>query len=74
MVSFGVFVAAISYVGFDIASFLFIAASLWLFGERRVIFTLSLALGISAGISIAALALLTFPVPMGIARSLWRAL
>jgi hypothetical protein len=35
---------------------------------------LSLALGISAAISVAALTLLTFPIPMGIARALWRAL
>lgn len=74
MVLFGLFVAAIPYLGLDIASFIFIIATLWLLGERRVIFTLSLALGISAAISIAALALLTFPIPLGIARSLWRAL
>ena len=71
---FGLFVAAMPYLGFDVASFLFIIATLWLLGERRVIFSLLLALGISAGISIAALALLTFPIPMGIARSLWSAL
>jgi len=74
MVLFGLFVAAIPYLGLDIASFIFIVATLWLLGERRIIFTLSLALGISAAISIAALALLTFPIPLGIARSLWRAL
>lgn len=71
---FGLFVAAIPYLGFDAASFLFVVATLWLLGERRVIFMLSLALGISAGISVTALTLLTFPIPMGIARSLWRAL
>ncbi len=71
---FGLFVAVMPYLGFDVASFLFIIATLWLLGERRVMFSLLLALGISAGISIAALALLTFPIPMGIARSLWSAL
>jgi hypothetical protein len=74
MVFFGLFVAAIPYAGFDVATFLFVIATLWLLGERSVIFMLSLALGISAGISVAALTLLTFPIPMGIARVLWRAL
>lgn len=74
MALFGLFVAAIPYLGFDLATFIFTIATLWLLGERRIIFTLSLALGMSAGISVAALTLLTFPVPMGIARALWRAL
>ncbi len=74
MVFFALFVAAIPYLGFDVATFAFIIATLWLLGERRVLFTLSLAFGISAGVSIAALTLLTFPIPMGIARAVWRAL
>ena len=74
MACFGLFVAAIPYLGFDVATFVFTVATLWLLGERRVIFMLSLALGMSAGISVAALTLLTFPIPMGIARALWRAL
>ncbi len=73
MVFFGLFVAAIPYAGFDVATFFFVIATLWLLGERSVVFTLSLALGISAGISVAALTLLTFPIPMGIARAVWRA-
>ena len=71
---FGLFVAAMPYLGLDVASLIFIVATLWLLGERRVIFMLSLALSISAAISIAAMTLLTFPIPMGIARLLWRAL
>jgi hypothetical protein len=74
MVFFGLFVAAIPYAGFDIATFFFVIATLRLLGERSVVFMLSLALGISAAISVAALTLLTFPIPMGIARALWRAL
>jgi hypothetical protein len=74
MVFFGLFVAAIAYAGFDVATFFFVIATLWLLGERSVVFTLSLAFGISAGISVAALTLLTFPIPMGIARAVWRAL
>jgi putative tricarboxylic transport membrane protein len=73
MVFFALFVAAIPYAGFDVATFVFVAATLWLLGERRVAFTLSLALGIAVGISIAAMTLLTFPLPMGVARILWRA-
>jgi putative tricarboxylic transport membrane protein len=74
MVLFGLFVVAIPYVGFDVATFVFVLATLWLLGERRVLFSLSLALGIAAALSIAALTLLTFPMPLAIARSLWRAL
>jgi len=74
MCLFGLFVAAMPYVGFDVASFIFVVATLWLLGERRVMFSLLLALGISAAISVAALAMLTFPIPMGIARAVWSAL
>ncbi|HEX3938335.1 MAG TPA: hypothetical protein VHX43_12605 [Xanthobacteraceae bacterium] len=41
------FVAGIPYLGFDLAIFFFVIAALWLFGERRVLFSLSLALGIA---------------------------
>ena len=34
--------AAIPYVGFDVATFVFVLATLWLLGERRVLFSLSL--------------------------------
>ncbi len=74
MVLFGLFVVAIPYVGFDVATFVFVLATLWLLGERSVLFSLSLALGIAVALSIAALTLLTFPMPLAIARSLWRAL
>lgn len=71
---FGLFVAAIPYVGFDVATFFFMIATLWLLGERRVLFTLSLAFGAAIGVSVAALTILTFPIPMGLARVLWRVL
>jgi hypothetical protein len=71
MALFGLFVAAMPYIGFDVATFFFILATLWLLGERRVIFSFALALGISVVLSVAALTLLTFPIPLGIARSLW---
>lgn len=74
MLLFGVFVAAIPYAGFDVATFIFVLATLWLLGERSVLFSLSLALGIAVALSIAVLTLLTFPMPLLIARSLWRAL
>jgi hypothetical protein len=74
MAFFALFVAAMTYLGFDVATFAFIAATLWLLGERRPWFILSLAFGIAAGVSIAALTILTFPIPMGIARAVWRAL
>ncbi len=74
MAFFALFVAAMPYLGFDIATFAFIAATLWLLGERRPLFIVTLAFGVAAAISIAALALLTFPIPMGIARAVWRIL
>ena len=71
---FALFVIAIPYLGFDISTFFFIGATLWLLGERRVIFSLTLAFAIAAALSIAALTLLTFPMPLGIARVLWSGL
>jgi hypothetical protein len=71
---FAIYVAAIPYAGFDVASFFFIAGTLWLLGERRVLMTLAIALGVSAGISLAALTLLTVPVPLGVAPIFWSAL
>ena len=68
---FALFVAAIPYLGFDVSTFFFIGATLWLLGERRVIFSLTIALAIAAALSIAALTLLTFPMPLGVARVLW---
>lgn len=44
------FVGGIPYLGFDLAIFFSVVALLWLFGERRVIFSLSLALGIAAAL------------------------
>jgi hypothetical protein len=74
MALFGLFVAAIPYAGFDVATFFFVLATLWLLGERSILFSLSLSLAIAVALSIAALTLLTFPMPLAIARSLWRAL
>jgi len=71
---FALFVAAIPYLGFDVSTFFFIGATLWLLGERRVIFSLTIALAIAAALSIAALTLLTFPMPLGVARVLWSGL
>jgi putative tricarboxylic transport membrane protein len=71
MLFFGLFVVAIPYAGFDVATFVFAAATMWLLGERRIMFLLGLALGIAAVLSIAALTLLTFPMPLTLARALW---
>jgi len=71
---FALFVAATPYVGFDISTFFFVAATLRLLGERRVIFSLTLAFAVAAALSIAALTLLTFPMPLGVARVLWSGL
>jgi hypothetical protein len=44
------FLAGIPYLGFDVATFFCVIAVLWLFGERRVMFSLSLALGIAVAL------------------------
>lgn len=71
---FGAFVIAIPYIGFDVATLLFIAATLWLLGERRILVLSSLSVGIAAALSFAALTLLTFPMPMAVARIVWGSL
>lgn len=71
MALFGAFVAAMPYVGFDISTFCFTLATLWLLGERHVVFSLTVSLATAIAVSIAALTLLTFPMPLGIARALW---
>ena len=74
MALFGAFVVAIPYIGFDLSTLLFVAATLWLLGERRALILLSFALGIAAVLSLAALTLLTFPMPMAVARVVWDSL
>ncbi len=74
MAFFGIFVAAMPYVGFDISTFFFTLATLWLLGERRVVFSFVFAVGTAIAVSIAALTLLTFPMPLGVARTLWSGL
>jgi hypothetical protein len=74
MLFFGLFVIAIPYAGFDVATFVFAAAVMWLLGERRIGFLLALALGLAVVLSIAALTLLTFPMPLTVARALWSGL
>jgi hypothetical protein len=48
----GLSVASIPYLGFDLAIFFSVIAGLWLFGERRVMFALSLALGIAVALCV----------------------
>jgi putative tricarboxylic transport membrane protein len=71
---FGAFVVTIPYIGFDVATFLFVGATLWLLGERNIVVLLSLALGIAVALSLAALTLLTFPMPLAVARAVWSSL
>lgn len=68
---FGAYVVAIPYIGFDVATFLFVGATLWLLGERNIAVLLSLALGIAVALSVAALTLQTFPIPLAVARAVW---
>jgi hypothetical protein len=47
---FMVFLAGIPYLGFDLAVFFSVIAGLWLLGERRVLFSLALALAVAAAL------------------------
>jgi hypothetical protein len=66
IVAFVVFVAALQFAGFDIATFVFMAAVLMYLGERRIAWIIGLSLGVSVALTAGALATLTYPLPTAI--------
>ena len=63
MAAFGVYVAVMDTIGFDIASLLFLGAALWIQGERRwpllLVYTPLFALGVTWGFK----QMLPYPMP-----------
>jgi len=57
------FLAGIPYLGVDLAVFFFVIAALWLAGERRVLFSLLLALGIATALCAGCAAVFAFGLP-----------
>jgi hypothetical protein len=71
ILAFVVFVAALPIIGFDLATFFFMAAVLVYLGERRIVWIVALSLGIAVALTAGALATLTYPLPTAIMGRLW---
>lgn len=71
IIAFLIFVAALPIIGFDVATFLFMAAVLVYLGERRIVWVAGLSLAIAAGLTAGALATLTYPLPTAFMGRLW---
>jgi putative tricarboxylic transport membrane protein len=71
IIAFLLFVTALPFVGFDLATALFMAAVLIYLGERRVVWVLALSLGVAVVLTAGALATLTYPLPTAIMGRLW---
>lgn len=61
---FGAYVLSLHWLGFDIGTFLFIAAFLWLQGERRKIWLIAYSLAFAFALSFFFSAMLPYPMPM----------
>lgn len=64
MVLFGLYVLSLNFLGFDLATFLFIAISLRLHGERRLLWLASYALVFSAATTFFFSAMLPYEMPL----------
>jgi hypothetical protein len=71
IIAFLAFVATTSIVGFDLATFLFMAAVMWYLGERRIVWIVGLSLAVAVLLTAGALATLTYPLPTAILGRLW---
>ncbi len=64
MVLFSLYVLSLNWLGFDVGTFLFIGAFLWLHGERRWLWLLAYAFVFASLISIFFATMLPYPMPM----------
>lgn len=64
IVLFMVFVLSLEWLGFDVGTFAFIAAFLWLHGERRIIWILAYSISFALLMSLFFSAMLPYPMPM----------
>lgn len=74
IVAFALYVVALPFAGFDVATFAFIATLLPALGERRPLVVGGLALTIAVGLSVAALATASYPLPTTVVGRLWHLL
>lgn len=63
---FGVYVVSLQWAGFDVGTFLFLGAFLWLKGERRWFRLLAYSLGFAIVVSVFFSQMLPYPMPMRI--------
>jgi putative tricarboxylic transport membrane protein len=68
---FAVYVLTLQWLGFDIGTMLFVAAFLWLQGERRWHWLIGYSMSLSFGLALFFSAMLPYPMPMLILRSVY---
>ena len=61
---FVAFVLSLEWLGFDVGTFAFICAFLWLHGERRIIWILAYSISFALLMSLFFSAMLPYPMPM----------
>ena len=66
---FAAYVLTLEWIGFDIGTMLFVAAFLWLQGERRWHWLLGYSMSLSFGLALFFSAMLPYPMPMLILQS-----
>ncbi len=66
---FAVYVLTLQWLGFDIGTMLFVAAFLWLQGERRWQWLIGYSISLSFGLALFFSAMLPYPMPMLILQS-----
>ena len=66
---FAAYVLTLQWLGFDIGTMLFVAAFLWLQGERRVHWLIGYSISLSFGLALFFSAMLPYPMPMLILQS-----
>jgi len=66
---FAAYVLTLQWLGFDIGTMLFVAAFLWLQGERRWHWLIGYSISLSFGLALFFSAMLPYPMPMLLLRS-----
>ena len=66
---FAAYVLTLHWLGFDIGTMLFVAAFLWLQGERRLHWLIGYSISLSFGLALFFSAMLPYPMPMLILQS-----
>jgi len=61
---FTIYIASLPWLGFDVGTSLFIAAFLWIHGERRIIWVLGYAIAFGFLVALFFSAMLPYPMPM----------